>query len=186
MTVLRCTAKLLKRLKQPSKPPEPEPQGNPLGEWYADLNFWNRKPYVILLNGATGATLTLNGNAAGLRALHERALVQFASLCAHFGMDSELVDDELDSFCAGFTFAATRDRSLLGSLNDRKQSAWGWFEALDFSLVEASLREWNGMYKHPSLKTGGRYQPDWHCPLDLLRERLVPQSIILPFNTTKH
>lgn len=40
MTVLRCTAKLLKRLKQPARPPEPEPQANPLGEWYADLDFW--------------------------------------------------------------------------------------------------------------------------------------------------
>lgn len=40
MTVLRCTAKLLKRLKQPTKPDEPARQGNPLGEWYADMYFW--------------------------------------------------------------------------------------------------------------------------------------------------
>ena len=186
MTILRCTAKLLKRLKQPTKPPEPQLQGNPLGEWYADLDFWNRKPFVILLNGATGATLALNGNAAGLRTLHEQALMQFASLCGYFGMDSPLVDKEMDSFHEGFTFAATRDRSLLGSLNDRKQSAWGWFEHLDFSLVEASIREWNGFYKHPSLKTGGRYQPDWHRPLDLLRESLMPAGTILPLNATKH
>ena len=72
MTVLRCTAKLLKRLKQPAKPPEPAPQANPLGEWYADIGFWNRKPFVVMLNGTTGAVLVLNGNAAGLRILHER------------------------------------------------------------------------------------------------------------------
>ena len=63
MTVLRCTAKLLKRFKQPAKLPEPEPQANPLGEWYADMDFWNRKPYVVMLNAATGAMLVLNGNA---------------------------------------------------------------------------------------------------------------------------
>ena len=186
MTVLRCTAKLLKRLKQPAKPPEPELQGNPLGEWYADLDFWNRKPYVILLNGATGATLTLNGNAHGLRVLHERALVQFASLCEHFGIDSPLVDAELGGFHDGFTFASTRDRSLLASLNGRKDSAWMGFEHQDFSLVDAAIREWYGFYKHPSLKTGGRYKTDWHRPLDLLRERLTPGALILPFNPTKH
>lgn len=32
MTVLRRTAKLLKRLKQPAKPDEPAPHGNPPGE----------------------------------------------------------------------------------------------------------------------------------------------------------
>ena len=57
MTVLRCTAKLLKRLKLPAKPAEPVAQDNPLGEWYADIDFWNRKPYVVMLNAATGAVL---------------------------------------------------------------------------------------------------------------------------------
>lgn len=31
MTVLRCTAKLL---KQPTPPAEPQPQASPLGKWY--------------------------------------------------------------------------------------------------------------------------------------------------------
>ena len=49
MTVLRCTAMPLKRLKQPARPPEP--QANPLGEWYADIDFWRRQPFVVLPNG---------------------------------------------------------------------------------------------------------------------------------------
>ena len=69
MTVLRCTAKLLKRLKQPAKPAEPAPQANPLGEWYADVDFWHRKPFVVMINAATGIVLVLHGNAAGLRVL---------------------------------------------------------------------------------------------------------------------
>lgn len=54
MTVLRCTSKLLKRLKQSAKPVEPAPQDNPLGEWYADIDFWRRQPFVVMLNAATG------------------------------------------------------------------------------------------------------------------------------------
>ena len=40
MITLRCTAKLLKRLHQPAKLPEPPPATNPLGEWYADSRFF--------------------------------------------------------------------------------------------------------------------------------------------------
>jgi len=54
MTVLRCTAALLKRMKYPAKPEEPEPQRNPLGEWYADLLIWKRHPMVVLMNADTG------------------------------------------------------------------------------------------------------------------------------------
>lgn len=46
--LLRCTAKLLKRLRQPAKPPEPPPSANPLGEWYADIDFIDREPFARL------------------------------------------------------------------------------------------------------------------------------------------
>src|SRR5690625_7533980 len=66
MTVLRCTAKLGKRLKASAKPEEPTPQANPLGEWYADIDFWHRQPFVAMLNAETGVALVLPGNAAGI------------------------------------------------------------------------------------------------------------------------
>ncbi|MGV8942249.1 MAG: DUF6933 domain-containing protein [Lysobacter sp.] len=186
MTVLRCTAKLLKRLKQPAKPPEPESQANPLGEWYADIDFWNRKPFVVMLNGATGAVLLLNGNAAGLRILHERALLQFGSMCGHFGIDGPQLDAELDGFAAGFTFAATRDRSLLASINQRKDAAWAGFEHNDNSLVEGALRSWDGLFKHPALGRNERHNMDYHRPIDLIRQCLMPSAPILPFTSTRH
>jgi hypothetical protein len=95
MTVLRCSAKLLKRLKLPTSLPEPLPQANPLGEWYADIDFWHRRPFVVMLNASTGAVLMLNGNAQGLRSLQERAFLQFASLCEFFGIRGPMVDAEL-------------------------------------------------------------------------------------------
>lgn len=181
MTVLRCTAKLLKRLKLPAKPPEPEPQANPLGEWYADIDFWNRKPYVVMLNAATGAVLVLNGNAAGLRVLHERAALKFASVCAYYGIDSDKVDAEVAALQAGFVFGSTADRSLLASINQRKEGAWLRFEHGVHSLVDAALAEWEGLYQHPSLGRNARGNMDWHMPLDLIRQRLLPPAQIIVF-----
>lgn len=186
MTVLRCTAKLLKRLKQTAKPPEPAPQANPLGEWYADIGFWNRKPFVVMLNGTTGAVLVLNGNAAGLRILHERALLQFGSLCEHFGLPAPRVDAELLGFHDGFAFAPTRDRSLLATLNQRKDAAWMRFEHNDASLVEVAMEEWDGLFKHPTLGRSTRHRMQHHRPLDLLRQHLIPDADVLPFNRTRH
>jgi hypothetical protein len=172
VTVLRCTAKLFQRLKQPAKPAEPEPQGNPLGEWYADLDVWRRQPFVVMLNAATGAVLALPGDAAGLRRLHERALLQFAALCEHHGLRGEGVDAELRGFDGGFACARTRDRSLLGSLNERKVGLWMVLEHTAQSLPEAAAQDWDGLFKHPALGRNARHGMDYHRPLDLVRERL--------------
>lgn len=186
MTVLRCTVKLLKRLKLPAKPPEPEAQANPLGEWYADIDFWNRKPFVVMLNGATGATLILNGNAAGLRILHERAAVQFGSLCEFFELHGASVRAELQGFATGFTYAPTRDRSLLASLRHRNYGAWLGFEQQGLSSMDSAAREWDGLFQHPALGRDPRLNSEYHVPLDLLRRRLMRSATILPFNTTRH
>lgn len=181
MTVLRCTAKLLKRLKQPVKPPEPAPQDNPLGEWYADIDFWRRQPFVVMLNAATGVMLALPGDASNLRRLQERALLQFAAICGRLGLDGAGVDAELHGFDAGFDFAATRDRSLLASINNRKYALWTGLEQTELSLLELAAQEWEGLFQHPSLGRDPRYNSEYHQPLDLLRQRLLPAAQILPF-----
>ncbi|MEO8385706.1 MAG: hypothetical protein ABI583_10720 [Betaproteobacteria bacterium] len=176
MTVLRCTAKLLKRLRQQAKPPEPTPQANPLGEWYADIDFWHRQPFVVMLNAATGATRVLSGDAVGLRRLHERALLQFAALCEIYGLRGPRVDAELHGFDAGFAHAITRDRSLVASLNQRKLAVWTGLEHSDDSLVNAAAAEWNGLFKHQSLGRNTRHDMEYYRPLDLLRQRLMSDT----------
>ena len=182
MTVLRCPAKLCKRLKQPAKPPEPEAQANPLGEWYADIDFWRRQPFVVMLNAATGAVPVLPGNAAGLRRLHEHALLQFAAICEHVGLRGAGVDAELHGFDAGFSYATTRDRSLLASLNQRKFGFWLALEHSDRPMPETAAQDWNSLFKHPALGRNERYNMEYHRPLDLLRQRLMPAADVLPFN----
>lgn len=172
MTVLRCTAKLLKRLRQPAKPPEPAPSGNPLGEWYADIDHWRRQPFVVMLNAATGAALVLPGHAQGLRTLNERALLQFSFLCEHFGIRGAAVDAELRGFDEGFTFARTRDRSLLGSLNERKFGAWMQFEHNDLPHAIVAEREWTGLFKHTALGRDTRHNMEYHVPHELVQARL--------------
>lgn len=173
MTVLRCTAKLLKRLKQPTKPPEPAVEVNPLGEWYADIDVWRRQPFVVMLNAATGAVLVLPGDASGLRRLHERALLQFAAITEHYEIRGPGVDAELHGFHAGFAFAATCDRSLVSSLNRRKFEIWMGLEHCDQSLMEAAAQDWNGLFQHPSLGRDTRYNSEYHSPLDLVRKKLL-------------
>lgn len=181
MTVLRCTAKLLKRLKQPAKPPEPDAQRNPLGEWYADIDFWHRQPFVVMLNAATGATLMLPGNAASLRRLHELAAQQFTAIAALYGLHGARVDAEVDGFAGGFVFGTTADRSLLASMNQRKVGFWMRMEHTGQSLPEAAALEWDGLFSHPSLGRNARHGTSWHTPLDLLRQRLLLSAQVIEF-----
>lgn len=185
MTILRCTSKLLRCLKQGIKPPEPQAQSNPLGEWYADIETWRRMPVVVMLNAATGAVLFLPGKAADLRVLHERARQQFAEVCAHYNLASAGVDRELNGFQAGFTFAATRDRSLISSLNQRKYTVWMHLEHSDQSLCEVAALDWDGLFQHPSLGRSPHYNSHYHQPLDLVRQCLMPAAEVIPFPSAR-
>lgn len=179
MTVLRCTAKLLKRLKQPTKPAAPDPQANPLGEWYADVEVWRRQPVILMLNAATGATLVLPGDAAGLRRLNEHAFLQFALLCERYGLRGPKVDAELRGFDAGLAFGATRDRSLLGTLNQYKWETWMRFEHDGMAPAQAAERLWDGLFGHPALGRNVRFGDRYHRPLDLLRAHLLESAEII-------
>ena len=178
-TVLRCTAKLLARMRIPAKPPEPGPSDNPLGEWYADLDTWRREPFVVMLNVATGATLVLPGRAADLRRMHIHASLQFAVLCEYFGLAGPAVAAETECLESGFMHAPTCDRSILGSLNERKVATWMHFEHDGSLSAEAAARAWDGLYKHPSLGPHPRTGDPYHRPLDLLRARLSQPSTVI-------
>ncbi|MFC4251424.1 DUF6933 domain-containing protein [Sinimarinibacterium flocculans] len=191
MIVLRCTAKLLRRLRQPAKLPEPPPSTNPLGEWYADVDFLDREPFVTLLNAATGAGLVLPGRAESLRQLNHYAGEQLFKLFMHYGFDLNehpLAGDEIRAWEAPPVFANTRDRSLLGSLNRFKDEAWIHFAHRNRSLPEAAAGQWEGLFRHPSFARPGRrygYQ-DWQKPLDLVRARLLSADLSSITTQTRH
>lgn len=183
MPLIRATAKLLKRLQLPAKPPEPAAADTaPLGEWYADIDFIDREPFVVMLNAATGAGLVLPGRAAELRKLHRHARDQLVLLFAHYDIGGALADAELLAWTMPPHYAATRDRSLLGSLRRFKEASWYRFAYDGRSLPMAAGDQWQGLFRHPSLvKAGERYgYQHWQRPLDLARERLqaiAPESV---------
>jgi hypothetical protein len=180
MIVVRCTAKLLKRLRQPSKPAEPSPSTNPLGEWYADVDFLDREPFVVMLNAATGAGLVLPGRAADLRILHLHAGQQFSKLLTHFAFDPDQprVREELSAWDSAPCYAKTQDRSLLGSLRQMKDTAWLHFVHHNRSLPEAAARQWNGLFTHPSLPRHPRIRSNAWRPIELVQTRLLPSATV--------
>lgn len=175
MIVVRCTAKLLKRLRQPAKPPDAPPSANPLGEWYADIDFLDREPFVVMLNTATGVSLVLPGRAADLRDLHIHAGQQMFKLFAHYGFDLEQpkVAAELLAWNDPPQFAKTLDRSVLSTLGRVKYGAWHHFAHYNRSLPEAALRQWEGLYSHPTLPRNPRSRSQYWTPIALVADRLM-------------
>lgn len=104
----------------------------------------------------------------------------------HFGLRGAGVDAELHGFHAGFVWAATRDRSLLSSLNQRKYAVWLHLEHGDGTLADMAAREWVGLFKHPVLGRNTRHNMEYHRPIDLVRQHLMPVADVLPFPSTRH
>ena len=186
MTILRCSQKLLKRLRQPPKLPEPPAGDNPLGEWCADIDFIDRSPFVLLMNAATGLMLVLPGMAADLKQLHTMAARQLAGVLDECRIDGPLAQGELDALQQPFAFARNGNRSLVASMNQRKYEAWTQFAYNRLTAYELALRMLDTPFSRKDLPGGG-YLGFHHTP-GLLRARLLPSAKILPFqaSTSRH
>lgn len=172
MTVLRCTAKLLKRLRQPVKPPEPAPHDNPLGEWYGDVFFHRREPFALLLNAATCAALVLPARAGDLRMLGEHAEHQLAVLLDTLGIRTADALRETMAWRAPITFAATADRSMTSLMNLRKYEAWDDFDCRENSPIAAAARLWNVPFTRKNVR-GHAFAAD------LVKARLLPSAQVV-------
>lgn len=178
MTVLHCSQKLLKRLRQPATLPAPAPSTNPLGEWYADIDFIDRQPFVLMMNAATGLVLVLPGRAEYLKRLHLCAAEQLAALLQACGIEGPQAQAELDAWQQPATYARTGNRSMVASINRRKMDAWAHLAYNGRSAFEVAL--W--MLETPfTRKDLGK---DFHRATDLLRARLLPSAKILPFQAS--
>lgn len=179
MTALRCSQKLLKRLRLPAVWPEPAPQHNPLGEWVADIDTVDRQPFVLLLNAATGLVLVLPGHAEFLKRLHLCAAEQLAPLLDVCGIRGALAEAEVDAWRQPPTYARSRDRSLVSAMNQRRYEAWAQFAHNRLTAFEVALRLAQVPFTRKDL---GR---DYHVARDLLHERLMPSARIMPFPVTR-
>lgn len=176
MTTLRCSQKLLKRLRLDARTlPELPPSTNPLGEWCADIDFIDREPHALLMNAATGTMLVLPARAADLKRLHAIASTQLAGLLELLGVDGPLAQAELDALAQPFAFARNGNRSLVASMNRRKFEVWSQFAYNRLNAFEVALRELESPFTRKEL---GR---EYHYAADLLRRHLLPSAKILPF-----
>jgi hypothetical protein len=130
MLTLRCTQKLMKRMKV--KPADAAASSTVLGDWYANYAILQRRHLVICC--AQRSLLPAVVAASPLSTLAERIRAALGALLRDLGVSDTSIGQELDAM-NDVVIAKTNDRSIVGVLNDYVRLA----EACDESLHEMSL-----------------------------------------------
>ena len=114
MMVLRCTRKLLQRLRQ--TPVENAPISSTLlGDWYANVLFVSRKPLILAVSART--LLPVLVPARDPDSLGPRLAEALGEILGALGIDSQQILHE-QARMAELVFARTISRQILGSMND--------------------------------------------------------------------
>jgi hypothetical protein len=114
MVVLRCTQKLLVRLKQVGDLPAVESTTR-LGDWYGNILRLGRRQHLLFISERSRLPVVLP-----IRELQRLATVFPDAVCerlAIVGVTAEDIADERTRM-SEIAFGGTRNRSLLGTLND--------------------------------------------------------------------
>lgn len=114
MTALRCTAKLRRRLGVTDLPEVAAPS-NALGDWYAHLLTVDRRPLVLAVSKRGRLAIVLP--ARDMKNFAANFLVALSARLVRLGVDVETAAREMAA-TAPVELAATRSRSVLGSIND--------------------------------------------------------------------
>jgi hypothetical protein len=114
MIVLRCTAKLLRRLR---KPPADEPPASTslLGDWYANVLQVYRKPLILAVSARTLLPVLIP--ARDPASLGPRLAVALGEMLSALGVPAHHIQQEQEHM-AEIVFAKTRSPQILGSMND--------------------------------------------------------------------
>ncbi|HEX8694129.1 MAG TPA: hypothetical protein VF746_17035 [Longimicrobium sp.] len=143
MIVLRCTQRVLKQSRIAPLPEPPEPTGV-LGEWYVNavsLPFPGRS-LVLYVSSRTLLTVVAPGRTLGptLPVFRER----LPALLVRLRLPADWIEAEMRHF-SEVSYAATRSRSVLGSMNNIHDLLWFHaaeapsFERLDLDAMELEL-----------------------------------------------
>ena len=113
MLVLRCTRKLLNRVGSPvSNPPASTTR---LGDWYAKPFPVAQKRFVLLMSAESRLPVVMPGrNVASLAANFPMVL---SEVLQSLEFSPEVIEREIRESC-DIIIAATKSRSMIGSLND--------------------------------------------------------------------
>src|SRR5829696_2713997 len=114
MVVLRCTQKLLVRLKQTGDLPSVESTTR-LGDWYGNILRIGRRQHLLLISERSRLPVVLPiGEAKRLGAVFPDAVCERLAIV---GVAAADITDERARM-SEIAFGRTRNRSLLGTLND--------------------------------------------------------------------
>ncbi len=114
MLVLRCTQKLLARLKQAENLPAVESTTR-LGDWYGNILQLGRRQHLLFISERSRLPVVIP-----IRECKRLASVFPDAVCevlAHVSVAAEDIADERSRMLE-IAFGRTRNRSLLGTLND--------------------------------------------------------------------
>lgn len=115
MYTLRCTGKLLKRMKA-TPVPSPPPSTTVLGDWYANIFQFGRTPLLIAVSEKSLLPVLLPArNVAQLPELLPGAVEE---VCAFLEYPFDAVRAEISAMREGATVSKTASRRVLGSMND--------------------------------------------------------------------
>jgi len=119
MTLIHCTAKLLKELKNPPlQSPDTEPNKEGLGNWYANLLRIDRRKCILFTNEKTFYSFMI----AGVK--KENLQNIFDEFLFHLNMNLQAEGfgiDAISKVMVEYTemgFAKTSNRQVLGVMND--------------------------------------------------------------------
>jgi hypothetical protein len=111
---LRCTARLVRRLKVDPASVTPDPTG-PLADWHANLLHVGRQQLVLAVSDKT--LLPVLVAAAPGATLVPRLRVALRDVLAALGVPREVIDHQIDAM-ADATYAKASNRQILGILVD--------------------------------------------------------------------
>jgi hypothetical protein len=114
MLTVRCTAKLLRRLKQ-SPPTALERSTNQLGDWYATILSVRPAHLILLVNEPTRLAAVLP--AREISTLAKRIPDAILEVLRELGADNAALDSEHLEM-AEIRFDRTASRSVVGTMND--------------------------------------------------------------------
>jgi antitoxin component of MazEF toxin-antitoxin module len=113
LVALRCTQRLLKRLRVDRAPKGPGEAANALGHWYANVLTINRTPLVLAISERSLLSVVLPG--APFNSLVIRFPSALAQLLHALTIPEDQVAAEVASM-SSLTIAATASRQLVGCL----------------------------------------------------------------------
>ena len=138
MIVLRCTGKLLARLKtQPLQ--EPSQSAGLLGDCYANVCNIGPRRLTMLTREDTLLTVLVPGQT--LTRIQQGYRSALATLLEQLRWPSDLIEQELAALDE-FQISRTQNRSVLGAMNDMKRLTRAWFEKTRDPESLAGLHLW--------------------------------------------